>query len=122
MTGRPKGKSLEDQGVLGFLMDPQVLIGLIDFVYDDPSPGDGWIGLLLLDPAYRNQGLRLRIDRAFEAWATQCCAQRICLGVIEQNRGAYRFRRKAGFEPFKRPSERTAGGGEHRVIAVFRSL
>jgi RimJ/RimL family protein N-acetyltransferase len=121
LTEHPDGKNLEDKSLLGFFSDSRDLIGVLDFVRDYPSRGDWWLGLLLLDPAFRN-GLGFCIYRAYETWAIQCKVHRINLGVIDQNQGAYRFWRKIGFEPLERQPARLIGNAGHVVITMCQTL
>ena len=122
LTDCPPEKTPDDKFVIGFFTAQQVLIGVLDFIRDYPTQSDWWIGLLLLDPAYRGQGLGQRVFRAFEQWVKQHDARRIGLGVVEQNQGAYRFWQTVGFEPVERRPAKQFGNTEHVVIAMAHTL
>ena len=112
---------MEDKSLIGFFSDSHDLIGILDFVRDYPSQSEWWLGLLLLDPAFRT-GLGFCIYRAFEAWAIQCKVHHIYLGVVDENQGAYRFWQKLGFETLERQPARLTGNSEHVVITMCRTL
>jgi ribosomal protein S18 acetylase RimI-like enzyme len=96
----------------------QELAGVLDAVRDYPAPGDWWLGLLLLAPAQRNQGLGQRVYQAFEHWAGENGARCIYLGVLAENTDAYRFWQKAGFELVERRPAQHFGQVEHVVITM----
>jgi ribosomal protein S18 acetylase RimI-like enzyme len=118
----PPGKTLANKFVIGFSTRKQDLIGVLDAVRDYPTQDDWWLGLLLLDPVYRNQRLGRRIYQAFEHWASLQGARRIFLGVIEENDKAYQFWQKLGFEILERQPERQFGNMTHVVITMVRNL
>jgi RimJ/RimL family protein N-acetyltransferase/SAM-dependent methyltransferase len=118
----PEGKTPNDKLVFGLFTEQQDLVGVLDVIHDYPAQGDWWLGLLLLAPAYRGQGLGQRIYHAFARWASEQGARSIYLGVIEQNRRAYRFWQKAGFEPVERQPARHFGQTEHVVITMVHPL
>lgn len=122
LTVYPKGKTPADKFVIGFFTESENLIGILDIIRDFPSQSDWWLGLLLLDPAYRRQGLGRKIYCAFEKWVAQSGAQRICLGVIDQNRDAYRFWQTLGFEPLEQPATSQPGSTRHTVITMVHTL
>ncbi len=119
--GSPE-KTPDDKIVIGFSTEGQVLIGVLDIVKDYPAQNDWWVGLLLLDPAYRGLGLGQRVFRGFEQWARQHDAQRIHLGVVEQNQRAYRFWKTLGFEVVERRPTKQFGNAEHVVIVMAYPL
>jgi GNAT superfamily N-acetyltransferase len=122
LTEAPPGKTPDDKLVIGLSAEGQGLIGVLDVMRDYPTPGDWWVGLLLLDPAYRGQGLGQRVFRVFKQWARQHGARRISLGVVEQNQNAFRFWRTVGFEPVEKRPARQFGNAEHAVIVMASNL
>jgi RimJ/RimL family protein N-acetyltransferase len=121
LTECPAGKTPDDKFVIGLSTERQDLIGVLDIIRDYPVQNDWWLGLLL-DPAYRGQGLGQRVFRAFEQWVRQHDARRICLGVVEQNQRAYRFWQTMGFEPVERRPAKQFGKAEHVVIVMAYAL
>ena len=122
LTDCPEGKSPDDKLVIGFYTEEGVLVGLLDIIRDYPCQGDWWIGLLLLDPEFRSQGLGECIYASTEKWLKQYGAKKIYLGVVEQNQGAYRFWRKVGFEPVESQPSMPIGKAEHIVITMVHGL
>lgn len=122
MTDHPEGKTPGDKLVIGIFTEKQNLIGVLDLIRDYPAQGDWWLGVLLLDPAYRGQGLGERIYNAFEKWVTHYRVQRIYLGVIDRNQNAYRFWQKVGFVPADSQPARHIGNAEHTVITMVHTL
>lgn len=122
LQDHPEGKTLDDKLVLGFFTQPRELMGMLDVVRDYPAQGDWWLGLLLLDPAFRRQGVGRQIYTAFEGWAKQNGAKRICLGVIKQNQPAYRFWQSLGFETLEERPARDKENAGHLVITMERML
>src|SRR5262249_18419633 len=60
----PPGKSSEDKYVLGFTQNSGLLVGVLDVVQGYPDPVTWYIGLLMLDPQERGQGLGEKIYKA----------------------------------------------------------
>jgi GNAT superfamily N-acetyltransferase len=116
----PEGKSRVDKFVIGIYAESTGLVGILDAIRDHPRKNDWWLGLLLLDPDHRNQGLGKQIYWAFEAWAAQCGAQSIYAGVIEGNERAYKFWQGLGFDTVETQSARRFGVLEHAVLVIRR--
>jgi GNAT superfamily N-acetyltransferase len=91
-------------------------------IRDYPVLNSWWLGLLLLDPEYRNQGLGRRIYQSFEEWASHQGAERIFLGVLEENQKAYRFWCSLGFELVEKQTKSKLGNVKHVVITMKRNL
>ena len=98
------------------------LIGLADIIRDYPGVGDWWLGLLLIDPDYRGKGLGRQVYTAYESWAAKQGAQRIYLGVIEENHTAHRFWQGLGFKEIKRRPPTRFGDREHIVIVMMKAV
>ncbi len=122
LTDCPPGKTVSDKCAIGIFTERQELTGVLDAVRGYPTPVDWWLGLLLLDPAVRGQGLGQRLYQAFEGWAAQQGARCIYLGVVEDNQAAYRFWRKTGFQEVERQPARQFGVAQHVVITMARRL
>ena len=118
----PPGKTLADKFVIGFSIENKGMIGVLDTVRDYPTERDWWLGLLVLDPVYRNRGLGRQIVQTFESWVGQQGARRIFLGVVEENDKAYQFWLKLGFEVIERQSGRQFGNLTHEVLIMVRNL
>ncbi len=102
LIDRPSTKSLADKIAMGFFASTDRLIGVLDAVRDYPEVGIWYIGLLMIDPDFRGQGLGTAILRAFEAWSMECGARAIRLGVYPQNDKGQRFWQRIGFVEIER--------------------
>ena len=91
-----------DKFVFGLEGEDGRLLGLVDLIFDYPKPGICWIGLQLLDPAVRGQGIGRAFYTAVEGWAARRGAQHVRLGVVEQNRAGYGFWQALGFAEVER--------------------
>jgi len=118
----PPGKTVADKLVIGFSNQNKGLIGVLDTVRDYPTERDWWLGLLVLDPAYRNHGLGRQIVQAFESWVGQQGARRIFLGVVAENAKAYQFWLKLGFDVIERHQGRQFGDLTHEVVIMVRNI
>jgi GNAT superfamily N-acetyltransferase len=98
LTNYPEGKTANDKLDIGIYTELKDLIGILDVIRDYPSQHDWWIGLLLFAPKYRGQGLGQLVYRAFEQWVSRQGAQRVYLGVVEQNQRTHQFWQMMGFE------------------------
>src|ERR1700738_2261207 len=93
----PAGKKNEDKILLGIFAASAQLVGLLDVVCEYPTRGVWFLGLLLLEPGQRGQGLGKKVYCAFAGWAKNLGASEIRLSVAEQNESAYRFWQRLGF-------------------------
>jgi GNAT superfamily N-acetyltransferase len=118
----PPGKDLESKFVLGVWLASGKLIAVLDVLQDYPGKGDWWLGLLLIDPHFRGQGLGRSLYIACDNWAAKNGANALLLGVLEANPGAFRFWKNLGFETLERRSPVQFSGREHIVIVMKRSL
>lgn len=122
LVNLPEGKTLADKLAIGIFTPGRDLIGVLDAVCSYPGPDDWWLGLLLLDPAHRSQGLGGRIYPSFERWAGRRGARRIYLYVLEQNLRAFNFWQGMGFERIERQPERRFGEADHVMITMRREV
>ncbi len=118
----PAGKGYEDKILIGIFAGPAELVGLLDAVRDYPTQGVWFLGLLLLEPARRGQGLGEKIYRTFEGWAKTLGAQSIRLSVAQQNEKASRFWQRLGFEEIERRPPEVFGAKESIFILMSRTL
>jgi len=113
----PPGKTTADKFLFGLWAD-NTLIGLLDAIRDYPQSGIWFVGLLLIDPAWRGHGLGDSWYRAFEDWAARSGASCIMLGVVEQNEKAFRFWQRLGFEVVEKRSPTRFGQKEQTVVVM----
>lgn len=97
----PENKSYDDKFVIGIFNENKDIIGVIDIVRDYPVLNTWYIGLMMIDPNYRNSGLGCNVFDDTEEWAVDLGAQKLRLGVAEQNKKAINFWNKMGFKLIK---------------------
>lgn len=117
----PPGKDGSDKALLG-IFDGETLIGAVDAVRDYPEAGVWWLGLLLLDPAHRGQGIGAATLRAFTEWITAMGARGVRLGVVEHSTHALTFWRRHGFTELERRPPSRFGARENVIIVMRRDL
>lgn len=84
-TVLPPDKSYEDKFVLGIFKNSNNLIGIIDVVKNFPVDGQWIIGLLIIDPKERGNGLGKKVHEALAEWAVKLGAKSFRIGVIADN-------------------------------------
>jgi len=118
----PEGIGHDRKFVIGIYKDSDDLIGVLDAIRDYPAPNEWYLGLMLLDPLQRDQGLGARLYRAFEQWIIQLGAQHIRLGVVEQNKRVYRFWQRVGFMTMEKDSHQKPDEDDDVTIVMRRYL
>ena len=92
----PPDHALRDKLVIGFWTD-QGLTAAIDLLRDFPDPHAWYLGLLVVAPEARAQGLGAAIVAALRDWIVAQGGWTIRLIVQEQNPAAHRFWIRQGF-------------------------
>ncbi len=119
MQETPPGRSLADKYLFGVWHQQNQLVGVLEGMRNYPEESIYWIGLLLLDPAVRGQGLGRRLVQRFGAWAQAQGATALMLGVVADNHPAFAFWQRQGFE-LVRVSEPRAFGKKMQTVSVLR--
>ncbi|MBF2346319.1 GNAT family N-acetyltransferase [Listeria seeligeri] len=114
ITEIPNGKTRFDKFVLAVLDENEQPIGLVDIVSDYPRKGRWFIGLLLLTPAARGNGLGKVLHQTIKEWANDGGADSLTLGVLADNEKARGFFEHLGYTKAE-TKEATYGGKEHQV-------
>lgn len=122
LTALPPGKQAADKYVLGIHDRAGGLVGVLDLIRDCPSPGEWWLGLLMLHPAVRASGLGGRIYRSAVRSIGGQGGTAVYLGVLEHNAAAERFWRRMGFQELRRERYTSAVGHASRVIVMRHRL
>jgi GNAT superfamily N-acetyltransferase len=122
LTEFPPGRSSDDKVVYGISATDGSLVGVLDVMRDYPQDGCWWVGLLLLDPSRRSQGLGQQIYQSFERWAAQFSVKYIFLGVVDENEKAYRFWQQMGFEVVEKQPPRKIGLKDQVINTMVRHL
>ena len=118
----PPSKGYEDKFLLGIFARPEELGGVLDVIRDYPTQGEWWLGVLMLDPARRGQGLGEGVCRAIERWAKDAGGHSLRLVVSAQNRRAHQFWQHLGFEELERRIRKLSDGQESVGIIMGHSL
>lgn len=98
LAALPDGKSLDDKLVIGITENGADLIGVLDMIRNYPDIGTWYLGLFLLRPERRGQGIGTAIVRQLTDWVSSQGARTIRLGVKDQNPRALYFWRSVGFD------------------------
>lgn len=115
----PPGRSPRDKFMYGLLDRQGSIVGLLEGMRHYPDETIWWIGLLLLDPKVRGQGLGRRLVQSFQEYIRSKQGTAIMLGVVEENRPAYHFWQGQGFELVRRTEPRPFGR-KTQVVYVLR--
>lgn len=94
----PPGRDPSSLRKLGLFQADGSLGGIVDLADDHPEAGDVYLGLLVLDPELRAQGLGGRIFAHLLAEATASGASRMLLAVLDENSRARAFWERQGFQ------------------------
>lgn len=117
----PDEKSAADQTVLGWRADGR-LYAVAAILQDYPSDGIWYVGLMIVDPARRGQGIGRSIYETVEQWAKARGAREMRLSVLEVNEAADRFWRSLGYKELRRVGPDTFKMLRHRRIELARAL
>ncbi len=101
LSDLPPGKTLADKFGMGIFDGTGGLVGGIDVIRDYPEPHEWYLGLLVLEPNHRNQGLGTKLMTALTPWLRGQGARYLRLAVSEHNGGGQRFWKRMGFETVK---------------------
>jgi GrpB-like predicted nucleotidyltransferase (UPF0157 family)/RimJ/RimL family protein N-acetyltransferase len=98
------------------LFDPQkTLIGVLDVLRGYRTTSDWYIGLMLLSPRFRGQGLGAEVHSEFVAHARQAGVKRLILAVLEANDAGRRFWLRCGYRKIKDYPPRQSGRRFHSL-------
>lgn len=122
LTELPPGRTLEDKFFLGLFTPRPRLCGVLDLVRDYREPGEWYLGLLLLEPGARGQGLGEGVVRAAEGWTKAQGARRIRLNCAEQNTSGRRFWERRGYREDRRFPPRQLGARETVLVELLHVL
>jgi GNAT superfamily N-acetyltransferase len=118
----PPGKSPGDHIVFGIFNQQNDMVGMLDTLCRYPDETAWWIGLLLLMPDVRSRGIGQKVILGFIEYARTSGAQAIMLGVVEENKLAYKFWNRMGFELVRKTEPRQFGNKTHVVNIMRRTL
>lgn len=121
-TDAPKGTSQDNAMKLGVFGGDGRLIGVMDIVRGYPEVRDWYIGLLMLDPASRGEGLgRQVVQRILDAARGENIA-RIMLCVLKENLRGRAFWHREGFSLRKKSQQSGVGRKTDSRYELVRHL
>jgi GNAT superfamily N-acetyltransferase len=112
------GRSAEEETFCLGLERDHSLVAFLHLTRNHPRPRQWWLGLLLLDPAFRRSGLGTEIHQAMLEWIAANDGTAIWLGVLEQNGGALQFWSALGYVERERQPYTMANGDTTVVILM----
>jgi GNAT superfamily N-acetyltransferase len=118
----PPGRSLDDKFLYGVFDRQNQLVGVLEGMRHYPEKGIWWIGLLMLAPQARGSGLGRKIVQSFFKYVRSASGNAVMLGVVEENRSAYRFWGQMGFELVRQSKPRPMGKKVQIVYVMKRDL
>ncbi len=121
-TGAPPGGDPADGVRIGAMGPDGRLEGIAALAFGYPRVGDAYLGLLLLDPAARGQGLGRAMLGHLAALARGRGAQRMLVAVLEANPRGLAFWRREGFGPDAVFEAVERGARRHRLHRLARDL
>jgi ribosomal protein S18 acetylase RimI-like enzyme len=119
----PPGRTQADKHLHGIFerRHPDRMIGLVESVSGYPDEATWFLGLLLIDPAWRRRGLGSAALTALEAMVVEAGYRTIRLAVIEPNREARRFWVRHGFRHEETRKQQPFGRLTHGVEVLVRA-
>ena len=118
----PDGKSLGDKLMFGLINPQGEIVGLLEAVQNYPDETTWWLGLLMLAPELRGQGVGREVLRGFSEYVRLRGGKAIMLGVVEENRRAYQFWQRMGFGMVRRTEPRRFGKKMQPVYVMRRMI
>src|SRR3712207_6143438 len=98
------------------------LVGVLTTPPGYPDAGSWYLGLMVLDPDARGQGLGEEVYRAFEAWVASQGGERILLVVADDNPRGRRFWERMGFTPLSVVPPRLHGERVQGMLEMERRI
>lgn len=116
------GKKYEDKIVIGMYSEDGSIIGVIEGFMDYPEKKTWYIGLMMVAPEFRKRGTGKKFYKGFERWTKIHDVKNIKLGVLEENKTAFAFWGKMGFQTIKKIENYKIGNIETTVSVMNNIL
>ncbi len=114
-TAAPPGLTEED--LLHFaIMEGPAMVGMLCIAHGYEFPDDWWIGLVLLDPAFRGRGIGKTVVQQIRARAQAQGIASLKLSVLEANPRAMNFWIREGFLPHRYAPATPKSDGHNRWV------
>ena len=118
----PPGRLRSDKFVYGLLDRNDDIVGVLEGIRHYPDELTWWIGLFLLSPETRGHGLGRKVIEGFIDYMRSEHVNSIMLGVVEENRAAYDFWQRLGFEFVRKTEPRQFGRKTQSVYVMRRAV
>jgi ribosomal protein S18 acetylase RimI-like enzyme len=118
----PPGRSLDDKFVYGILDRQGSVVGVLEGMRNYPEENVWWIGLLMLAPEARGCGIGRKVVQSFFEFVRCQQGTAVMLGVVEENRSAYKFWQQMGFELVRQTEPRSFGRKTQSVYVMRKIL
>lgn len=101
------------------VMQRTAMTGMIGIARGYEYPDDWWVGLMLLDPAYRGRGIGRTVVTQIKAHAREAGTNMLKLAVLAANPRALKFWRREGFVHHRNAPALPGSDGHDRVVLKF---
>ena len=118
----PEGRTIRDKFMVGLFHRDGPVVGMIEGLRRYPDEVTWWLGLMMLAPEHRGEGVGRWFYEAFERWVMDQGVRRIELTVVEENARGFRFWRRQGFHEVGSRVPKRFGNKQHRVIFMRRTV
>ena len=117
----PPSKAVNDKRVIGLYRLDETLVGVLDAITDWPADGVWTMGMLLLEPAVRRQGIGTALLEAYERWARSEGATTFRTAIVADHAPGLRFLERAGYQREQDLPNYDAGGRRANVIFLSKT-
>jgi GNAT superfamily N-acetyltransferase len=102
------------------VMEGSAMVGMICIAEGYEYPDDWWVGLMLMDPAFRNQRIGHTVVDMVKARAARQGIHMLKLAVLCTNTGGLRFWLREGFTHHRDAPATPDSDGHDRVVLKYR--
>ena len=117
-TAVPPGLTQADLHTFAIMQD-EAMTGIICLAQGYEYPTDWWIGLMLLDPAYRGRGHGHTVIEQIKAKARDAGMMMLKLSVLNANPRALKFWGREGFVLHRHAPATPESDGHDRVVLKY---
>lgn len=117
-TAVPPGLTTENLMTFA-IMEEEAMAGMICIAEGYEFPTDWWIGLVLLDPAFRRRGIGRTVLHLVRKKARKARMQMLKLAVLEANPRALHFWTREGFLPHRYAPATPDSDGHDRWVLKY---
>lgn len=115
----PPGLTPDDLMTFAVMQD-EAMVGMICIAQGYELPTDWWIGLMLLDPAFRGHGIGRTVVQLVRKRALKAGMIMLKLSVLEANPRAMHFWTREGFVPHRHAPATPDSDGHDRWVLKYQ--